>query len=723
MRAVQRLTISLRHLLILLTAVGLLPLAVVGALSLQAAADYQEREQERAALDLARALSGTVDAELDGAVATLSSMSRAPAMARGDIRAFYEIARAQGAAQPAWLGVMLADAAGQTLLRTTAPWGAASTPLADPASLAQALAVRRPVVGQVARGKGGRLAFPVRIPLYDEGGRLYVLSAVIRPDRILQALGRQGLPPGALVTVLDAAGTPVASAGAAASAAPATARVYAVGGPPEQVGPSTAGDVPGVQAHTRLSRYVWTVAVALPRPAPAAAFASYSAGIAASLALSILVATLLAARIVDRFARLQHETAAFGTGQPVAAVVSRVREIHAMGQSLEAAAAQQAMHACERAGLVASLEQAGRAKDEFLAVLGHELRNPLSPIAAALDLMDLRDEPANRRERAILRRQVQHLKRLVDDLLDVSRITTGKLRLDMRPVDLAMLARECAGASPQPIPVQVLTGGTPWVLGDDSRLAQVLNNLLSNAARFGSDATTIVLAREEGSIRVTVSDNGVGMSPELLARVFEPFYQAPQQLARVTGGLGLGLAIVRRIVELHGGQVAAHSAGPGRGSRFDVLLPAAPAVPLIAHAEDGQPMMPALQARRVLLVDDNEDAATATAALLERNGHIVCVAHSARAALAAAHSFAPEVAILDIGLPDMDGHALAAALRAQGADAGTGAGLRLVALSGYGQRTDVERSLAAGFDVHLTKPAALEDLHRAVIVHTAFANK
>jgi signal transduction histidine kinase/ActR/RegA family two-component response regulator len=732
MRAVQRLTLSLRHLLILLTAVGLLPLAVVGGLSLQAAADYQGREQERAALDLARALSGTVDAELDGAVATLSSMSRAPAMARGDIRAFYEIARAQGAAQPAWLGVMLADAAGQTLLRTTAPWGAAPTPLADPASLAQALALRRPVVGQVARGKGGRLAFPVRIPLYDEGGRLYVLSAVIRPDRILQALGRQGLPPGALVTVLDSAGTPVARAGAAASAAasaartaPATARLDAVGGPPEQVGASTAGDIPGVQARTRLSRYGWTVAVALPRPAPAAAFASYGAGIAASLALSILVATLLAARIVDRFGRLQHETAALGTGQPVAAVVSRVREIHAMGQSLEAAAAQQALHARERAGLLASLEQAGRAKDEFLAVLGHELRNPLSPIAAALDLMDLRDEPANRRERAILRRQVQHLKRLVDDLLDVSRITTGKLRLDMRPVDLAMLARECAGASPQPVAVQVLTAGTPRVMGDDSRLAQVLNNLLSNAARFGSDATTIVLAREAGSIRVTVSDNGVGMRPELLARVFEPFYQAPQQLARRTGGLGLGLAIVSRIVELHGGRVAAHSAGPGQGSRFDVLLPAAPAAPLMANAEDGQRMMTAPQARRVLLVDDNEDAAAATAALLERNGHIVCVAHSAQAALAASHSFKPEVAILDIGLPDMDGHALAAALRAQGAQAGTGAGsgLRLVALSGYGQRTDVERALAAGFDEHLTKPAAFEDLQRAVSVQTAFANQ
>jgi len=375
-----------------------------------------------------------------------------------------------------------------------------------------------------------------------------------------------------------------------------------------------------------------------------------------------------------------------------------------MGQSLEAASLQQASHARERAQLLASLEQAGRAKDEFLAVLGHELRNPLSPIAAALDLMDLRDEPANRRERAILRRQVQHLKRLVDDLLDVSRITSGKLALDLQPVDLAALVRECAAVAGQMVAVEA--PAALWVRGDDSRLAQVLNNLLSNAARFGSDTTRITLAEEGGRARVTVSDNGVGMSPALLSQVFEPFYQAPQQLARRTGGLGLGLAIVRRIVELHGGQVAAHSAGEGLGSRFEVVLPAG------VQAAQPATVLPTAVAPvqgRVLLVDDNEDAATVTAALLAQLGYEPIVAHTGRDALAALREAMPSVAILDIGLPDMDGYALAGAVRNL-----AGNGVRLVALSGYGQAGDVVRARAAGFDVHLTKPATLEELRRAV---------
>jgi len=696
-----RSTVALRHLLILLTAVGLLPLALVGGWTIHTAAQYREHEQERAALDLARALSGTVDVELDGAVATLSSMAHAPAMAAGDLRAFYDIARAQGAAQEAWLGVILTDAGGRMLFRTTAPFGAAPVPAADPASLAQALALRRPVIGHVARGKGGRLAFPVRIPVFDDNGHLYVLSAVIRPDRVMQAIGRQDLPQGASVAVLDAAGTPVVRDG------PGTPVAALRGARPEHVVSVTVTDGSRwIHAATRLSRYGWTVAVTLPAPTRSAAFAGYGAGILASLALCIAIASLLAARIVKRFGQLQQQTAALGAGAPVAPVSSRVREIGAMGRALEAAAAQQAEHARERACLLASLEQASRAKDDFLAVLGHELRNPLSPIAAALDLMDMRDEPANRRERAILRRQVQHLKRLVDDLLDVSRITSGKLELDMRTVDLAALVRECAAASTRP--VAVAAPAALWVHGDDSRLAQVLNNLLSNAARFGSDATAITLSEEGGRARIAVSDNGVGMDPALLARVFEPFYQAPQQLARRTGGLGLGLAIVRRIVELHGGRVAAYSDGPGRGSRFEVELPSSSA-PAAAPDPAPVPAVADQPGKRVLLVDDNEDAAAVTAALLESAGHTVCAVHTARAALAAAREFGPAVAILDIGLPDMDGYALAAALRTQ-----CGSGLRLVALSGYGQRGDVERAVAAGFDLHLTKPARMEELMRAL---------
>jgi signal transduction histidine kinase/ActR/RegA family two-component response regulator len=708
-------TLSLRHLLILLTASGLLPLALLGAWSLHAAGEAQRREQERALLDQARALSSVVDAELDATVATLSSMARAPALAAGDLRAFHDIARAQAAAQPLWLGVLLTDGDGRVLLRTTAPYGGPPGSVADRASLGQVLALRRPVVGAAALGKGGRLAFPVRIPVFDGAGRLYTLNAVIRPDRIVATIGRQQLPEGSRIAVLDSTGRPVAHAGAGGlTPMPAS---QASG---EQVATmrTPTGDA-YVTAWTRLSHYGWTVAVSKPRASLVASLAAYGAAIAISLALCVAAAALLARRIAARFAGLQAQTAALGagtvTGAPGAPAESRLQELRELGQSLESAAAQQASHEAERANLLASLEEAldsqreaSRVKDEFLAVLGHELRNPLSPIAAALDLMDMRDEPSGQRERAIMRRQVRHLKRLVDDLLDVSRISSGKLQLELGPVNLAEVARESAAALPGQ-GIEVEAPPAVWVRGDESRLAQVLNNLLSNAVRFGSAATRVTLAVDDGRAVLAVADQGIGMEAALLARVFEPFYQAPQPLARRTGGLGLGLAIVKKIVELHGGRVAAASDGPGRGSRFEVMLPVI--LPLAeAPAPGTAPDLPAAgRRRRVLLVDDSEDAAAVTAALLAAWGHEVRVAHSGEAALAAFEAFTPAVAILDIGLPDMDGYALAGALRARRTPA-----LRLVALTGYGQQADVARAARAGFDLHLTKPAAPHDLRRAV---------
>jgi len=750
MPAPRGFSLSLHHLLILLTAAGLLPLALLGAWSIDAAADYRQREQERSMLDLARALSSAVDAELDGAVATLSSMARGPALQTGDVRAFYGVARAQALTQPEWLGVILTDADGRVLFRTSAPFGAPPGPIADPASLAQALAQRRPVVGRAVAGPGGRLAFPVRIPVFDAGGRTYTLNAVIRPDRLVRVLQRQRLPEGAVIAVLDGGGDLVARAGTVrfgidpALHADLAQQGSAAGNRPREQAASgdTAGGKRQVSARTTMSRYGWTVALAAPATslgaAQAGSVAVYGAGFALALALAMGVAVLLSNHVVRRVKRLQAETAALGLGKPVAPPASRIRELHEMGQALAAAGAQQAAYERIRSGLLDSLAQslerqeealaqareANRARDEFLAVLGHELRNPLSPIVAALDLMDMRDAPADRRERAIMRRQVRHLKRLVDDLLDVSRITSGKLALDLHPVDLAEVVRDAVAALPAR-QVSVSSPDTLWVQGDESRLAQVINNLLSNAVRFSNDmrgearrngdhaAIAVSLESVDGHARLAVSDNGIGMPPALLARVFEPFYQAPQQMARPTGGLGLGLAIVRRLVELHGGQVSAHSAGPGQGSRFEVELPlgAPPEAP--APVPETGPAA----ARRVLVVDDNQDAAASLAALLESLGHAVRTAHDGAAALAACAGFAPEVAILDIGLPDMDGYALAAALR----EREDRAGMRLVALTGYGQKADVERAGEAGFDLHLTKPASVEELRRAVGEGTAAA--
>ena len=347
--------------------------------------------------------------------------------------------------------------------------------------------------------------------------------------------------------------------------------------------------------------------------------------------------------------------------------------------------------------------EASVVKDEFLAVLGHELRNPLSPIVASLDLMDLRADDSSLRERTIMRRQVNHLKRLVDDLLDVARITSGKMQLELRSLNLAEVVRHAVASRPGTA-VTLAAPAAVWVEGDESRLAQVLNNLLSNAERFGDGAIGVTLSADAHTARLEVADKGIGMDRELLARVFDPFYQAPQQAARITGGLGLGLAIVRKIVELHHGRVSAQSDGPGTGSSFVVELPLA-----AAQAPLPQATAPVRAGgKQVLVVDDNVDAATMTALILEQFGHEVRIAHSGADALALLEGYRPAVAILDIGLPDMDGYALAAAIRRMGAPA------RLVALTGYGQKADVERASGAGFDLHLTKPASLDDLERAV---------
>lgn len=722
-----RRTYPLRHLLIMLTAIGLLPLALLGIWSIHTASQFQQREQQRLMLDLARALSSAADAELDSAVAILNGLGRTPELQDGDLPAFHGVAVTLVKAQPEWLGVILTDSAGKILLRTMDAYGAPAPPVADPDSLREALLTRQPVVGRIARGQRGQPAFPVRVPIITASGKLYTLTAVIRPDRLVRLLERQQVPGGAVTAIRDSGRFVVARSRNQDGivGAPPSDSLLALIAEHGAEGVGSARTTEGsdmVTAYTTLSHFNWMAVVGRPAEQLHAAalqgLGVYGAGIAVSLLLGIVLASLLSKRLVATIRGLQQNTAALGSGAALTVSPSSITEVEQIGQALIQADARRNERERERKLLLDTLNQAlashqaaladarraGRAKDEFLAVLGHELRNPLSPIVTSLDLLDLRNDPASRRERGVMRRQVDHLRRLVDDLLDVSRIISGKLQIDVRPLNLADVVRHAAAAVSEQ-PVSTTLPAAVWVDGDDSRLTQVLNNLLSNAARFGSTATRITLTTDATHARLVVSDDGIGMNTELLARVFEPFQQAPQSLARRTGGLGLGLAIVRKIVELHGGQVAASSAGLGEGSSFEVTLPLVAAPAPHATVATG----PAHAGLQVLLVDDNVDAANAGAELLVLMGHDVRTAHHGAAALAAVRERMPQVAILDIGLPDMDGYALAAAIRTEAG----GAGVRLVALTGYGQKEDVERAYAAGFNLHLTKPASLEDLQLA----------
>jgi PAS domain S-box-containing protein len=362
----------------------------------------------------------------------------------------------------------------------------------------------------------------------------------------------------------------------------------------------------------------------------------------------------------------------------------------------------------ERAELLAELTAASRAKDEFLAMLGHELRNPLSPIVSALKLIRMRGETGFVREREIIERQVQHLVRLVDDLLDIARVTRGKVELKCERVDLAQplgkaieMARPLLERHRHRLDVDI-EPNLAWQ-GDPMRLAQVVSNLLTNAARYTPPGGRVVLracGADGDRVRLSVQDTGIGMSQELRAQVFDLFFQGKRNIDRAEGGLGIGLALVKNIVGQHGGHVEAHSAGPGHGSEFVVLLPrrtpAACALPDVAPPAHA----PAAVRRRVLLVDDNVDGADTLARLLAAHGHDVRVFHEPVAALAAVPAFLPDLAVLDIGLPVLDGYEVARRLRALL----DGRPCRLVALTGYGLQADRDDSAQAGFDAHLVKP-------------------
>jgi signal transduction histidine kinase/DNA-binding response OmpR family regulator len=370
----------------------------------------------------------------------------------------------------------------------------------------------------------------------------------------------------------------------------------------------------------------------------------------------------------------------------------------------------------EISGLREAAEAANRAKDEFLAMLGHELRNPLAPILTALQLLKLRGVDAAERERGIIERQVKHLVSLVDDLLDVSRITRGKIELRRSPVELAdVVARAIEMSSPlleqqrHDLRVEVPRTGLT-VHADAGRLSQVVANLLTNAAKYTEPGGTIaVRGRAEGEeVVLTVRDTGIGIDAEMLPRIFDLFAQERQTLERSQGGLGLGLAIVRSLVAMHGGSVFATSEGKGRGAEFTIRLGRISSGGAALPPEGVDPVRPVQvpSRSRVLIVDDNHDGAMLLADMLSTFGYITRVVHDGPSALREAEVFAPQIALLDIGLPVMDGYELASRFKEHPRLSQT----RLVAVTGYGQEQDQRLSARAGFLAHLVKPVDMDQL-------------
>lgn len=370
---------------------------------------------------------------------------------------------------------------------------------------------------------------------------------------------------------------------------------------------------------------------------------------------------------------------------------------------------------CERKRVEEALRDADRRKDEFLATLAHELRNPLAPIRNSLHIMrmTMSENPAIEQICQMMERQVGHLVRLVDDLMEVSRITRGRVELRVEPIEVAAIIRNAVEASRPLIDqghhqLSIAIPPEPLIIdGDAVRLSQIVSNLLNNAAKYMEENGQIWLTvkRQDGEAIIAIRDTGIGIAPEMLPQIFKMFTQVDRSNRQAQGGLGIGLTLVRTLVEMHGGKVTANSLGVGQGSEFVIRLPLSRSAQS-TRGSTSVSSMPILPRQRVLVVDDNQDAANSLGLLLKLLGAEVKVVHDGPAALAAFPSYLPAVVLLDIGMPGMDGYEVARRIRQQPA----GRDVLLIALTGWGQEDDRRRTAEAGFDHHLLKPADMASL-------------
>jgi len=724
--------LNLRSVLLLLAGGAALPVVVFAGLVVWRLVVEQRADTERRLIQTARTQGIEVDRELAATIRILQALANSERLEHEDLAAFISEASRVQQSQPAWYNVILFAPDGRELTSVRRPSGQPLRRVTDTDSFDQVIATREPVVGNLRVGPvNGPLGVPIRVPV-ARGGELHgVLTAVITPERFAGVLAKN-LPPSDewTRTIVDTRGIIVASTRAPDQfiGQPATSPFL------EQTRRLTEGiyrDVipDGHEVYVAFNRSDvsgWTTALAIPvdaleGPLRRSMLALIGIGVLAFV-VSATGAFVLSHRLtLDIGAAADAAQALAGGGGPQLRP-SIVTEVRRLGHSLERSAQLLSDRRRERDEHLAhadaarqDAEAANRTKDQFLAMLGHELRNPLSPIVTALGLLKLRGGTWPR-ELAIIERQVRHLIRLVDDLLDVSRITRGKVELQPRPIEIhSVVARAVEMASPlleerqHQLSVDVAATGLV-VDGDVDRLAQVLANLLSNAAKYTPPGGHVqVRGRRDGAeVAVDVADNGQGLPLDLLPHVFDLFVQGPRTSDRREGGLGLGLTLVRSLVAMHNGRVEVHSDGPARGSTFTVRLPASAARPE-AEQEPVVAMLPT-KARRLLIVDDNADAVNILAEALRERYHTVKIAYDGPSALAVVDEFVPDVAVLDIGLPVMDGYEVAARLREKlGASAPV-----FIALTGYGQAHDRARSRDAGFLEHFVKPVDVEALLRAI---------
>jgi signal transduction histidine kinase/ActR/RegA family two-component response regulator len=719
----------LRRRLLLLAAAGIVPLAAMAGLSLMALIAQQREQAARAGLEITRALATAVDADLGRSIAVLQGLAIGPALDTGDMVRYREAMRRVLETRPDWVTITLADPSGRQLLNARRPLGEALPGVVDLPSLQAAVRSRTPAIGALSSGPQGQLAVPIRVPVLRESEVRYVLTGAMKPDAFVEVLERQRLPDDWVVSVFDANNMRVARSRRHAeflNQPPSPTLVELIQRSAGDEGSGVTRALEGDEVYSAFSRSRlsgWTVAIGIPAASVDAAawrsLAAYGGGLLLSLALAVLAALFVARGIAAPIAALSQAAQALGRRQPLRLPEARIHEIREVGSALAAAAEERAAHEAEREDLLereqqarATAERASRSKDEFLAMLGHELRNPLGALSnASWLLQDPRSDPElARRAQEIVVRQVEQLRRLTDDLLDAGRAMLGKIVLHRAPLDLAAATAgvldtlEAAGRFASHDVRRELA--KVWVDADFTRIEQVVSNLVGNALKYTPARGTITLrvAQDGNDALLTVADDGAGMPSDLVGRVFEPFVQGERDLDRAHGGLGIGLTLVRRLAELHGGSASAASAGPGRGSVFQVRLPSIPPPVVVAEKKAAQRSE---QPRDILIIEDNADAAATLRSLLELAGHRVRIARDGQEGLEALKASRPDVALIDLGLPRVDGYEVAR--RARQMTDGQPRPV-LVAVTGYGLPEDRRRTLEAGFDAHLVKPVDLAAL-------------
>ena len=716
--------LSLRSHLVLLVIGAVLPGALLTGLIVRHTLEQNRTVLENRLADTARADAAALDREFHATIRVLETLAQSPSLDAGDLKTFWSEAQRAARTQPGWYAVILLTPDSQLQLHSEVPYG---DPLVETQNAERARQVedaRKPVVGHLTRGRNGRLQFPISVPVERQGQVVYVLTALIESDSLTPVIRTQ-LPeteewtraivdPGLLIAARSRGGEQFIGRQVSEQ------NRAVILNPPAR--PIQGTSLEGEPLYSSLSRstFGWTTSVSVPKavldgPVRASIVASVSGG--AVLILGGLLAVLLVSRRVSHdFEAARDAAAALAGGRTPVPSKPRVAEAKQVEASLQRAAQLLADRERERDEQLqravmaqAEAEEASRTKDRFLAVLGHELRNPLAPALTALELMKLRGGPALQREREVLERQIAYMTRLVDDLLDVSRLTRGKVELVKQrfearvAVDRAVdMARPLVEQHGHALYVGVPETGLP-IDGDQDRIVQVLVNLLTNAVRYTPQAGSLALTSEcvGGSVEIACEDNGPGVPADMVPTIFEPFSQGPRSLARQQGGLGLGLTLARSLTELHGGMLRYEHVAP-HGARFVVSLPLATAA--VAEEPPSAPAEIVVTARRVLLVDDNVDGLDMMRLALETMGHEVQWARDGNAAVAVAAAFRPDVAVLDIGLPGIDGFELARTLRAAQPQ------LRLIALTGYGQDGDAASAIEAGFDAHCTKPLTIAAL-------------